>query len=292
MKKLGLVLEGGGMRGVYTSGVLDYFMEKELYFPYVIGVSAGACNALSYLSRQKGRSRDINLTFADDPRYIDVKNVFKRENVFNLDFLFNDISKKLIPFDYERFEKAEEKFVVCCTDCNTGKPVYFDKDSCSDIFNAVMASSSLPFVNFPVKLEGKTLLDGGITDSIPIKKSIKDGNSRNVIILTRQKGYRKKPFRFRRLAKRFYPEYDKLVDAICNRYKGYNTTLDFIDRLENDRRAFVIRPSKPLKVKRTEKDKERLKEIYKLGYEDAEKLFDDMMNWIKEENKRKNKASN
>lgn len=280
MKNLGLVLEGGGMRGLYTAGVLDFFMDKNLYFPYVASVSAGACNAVSYLSRQKGRSREINIRFANDPRYINLANLLKRKSIFGMDFIFNEVANKILPFDFKQFEKSNEKLIVCATDCHTGKAIYFDKDACDDIFLSVRASSSLPFVCEPVKFQGKTLLDGGIAEPIPIKKSILDGNTKNIIVLTRDSKYRKKPFRWGRFSRLYYPKYPQLTVAFKNRYMIYNNTLDYIDDLERNGDAFVIRPDKLVEINRIERDVSKLADLYDQGYADAHKAYDDMLRWI------------
>ncbi|QIB26320.1 patatin-like phospholipase family protein [Caloranaerobacter azorensis] len=283
MLEAGLVLEGGGMRGCYTSGVLDFFMEKDLYFPYIIGVSAGACNASSYISRQKGRSIKINLDYVQDDRYISYKNLITKRSLFGMDFIFDEIPNKLIPFDFETFNKAKEKFIIVATDCKIGQPVYFDKDECEDVVKAIKASSSLPFVAPIVEMNGKFLLDGGIADPLPIKKSIEDGNKKNVIVLTRNKGYRKSPFKLRKLLKVMYSEYPGLINAMLNRYKVYNSTLEYIEKLESEKKVFVIRPTKNMKVDRIERDVNKLKELYEMGYEDAKRCYDEMMNWICEE---------
>ncbi|WP_067840941.1 patatin-like phospholipase family protein [Amphibacillus sediminis] len=276
----GLVLEGGGMRGVYTSGVLDYFMEHQLYFPYVIGVSAGACNALSYLSRQKDRSRHINVTYAKDPRYINYRNLLKGQGVFNMDFLFNDIANELAPFDYDTFDKISERFVIPTTDCITGQPHYFDNSNPEIVMSAVRASSSLPLVGKPVELAGRILLDGGIVDPIPIRKSIADGNQKHVIILTRPKGYRKKPFRARMTARVIYPKYKKLVQALEERHHVYNETLDYVEQLEQNGDVFVIRPNEAEQVKRTEKDPDKLNQLHLAGYRAAEREFAALTQWL------------
>lgn len=280
MVKAGLVLEGGGMRGCYTSGVLDFFMEKDLYFPYIIGVSAGACNASSYISRQKGRSIKINLDYAQDDRYLSYKNLITKGSLFGMNFIFDEIPNKLIPFDFETFNKAKEKFIIVATDCKTGQPVYFDKDECEDVLKAIKASSSLPFVAPIVEMGGKFLLDGGIADPLPIKKAIEDGNKKNVIVLTRNKGYRKRPFKLKKLLKIMYSEYPGIINAMLNRYKVYNNTLEFIEKLESEKKVFVIRPTKDMKVDRIERDVNKLKELYEMGYKDAKRCYDEMMDWI------------
>lgn len=281
MEKVGLVLEGGGMRGVYTSGVLDHFMEEDLYFPYVIGVSAGACNALSYISRQVGRSREINVNYASDKRYINYRNLLKGKGIFNMDFLFNDIPNRLVPFDYEAFHAAEEKLVIPTTDCQTGQAHYFEKEDRSEkVISAVKASSSLPLVGKMVELDGKELLDGGIADPIPIKKSVEDGNEKHVIILTRPKGYQKKPFRAKVTANLVYSNHKNLVSALEKRHEIYNQSLRYIEELEAAGKAYVIRPQENEVVKRTEKDPEKLQELYLRGYNAAISHADSLKRWL------------
>jgi predicted patatin/cPLA2 family phospholipase len=282
MNQVGLVLEGGGMRGLYTCGVLDFFMEQNLYFPYIIGVSAGACNALSYVTKQKGRSRDININCVNDERYISYKNLFKHGELFGMDFMFGEVTHTLYPLDMETLENSPEKLLICATDCVTGQPTYFDRNNCNDFLTAVRASCSLPFVNKVVQLQGKYLLDGGISDSIPIKKSIKDGNVKNVIILTRNKEYRKKPFKLNFLLKKMYAEYPNLIHSITNRYQMYNTTLDYIEDLEQKGNVFVIRPTHSIHVKRAEKDPQKLLELHTQGYDHAKQIYTDLLNWLKE----------
>lgn len=283
MEQIGLVLEGGGMRGVYTAGLLDFFMEEGLYFPYVIGVSAGACNATSYISRQKGRNKIVNIDYIKDPRYISYRNLLKEKSLFGMDFIFDEIPNRLTPFDYDRFYSSEQRFVITTTDCHTGKPVYFEKHSCSNILSVLRASSSLPFLAQPVEYEGFTLLDGGVSDPIPVKKSIEDGNLRNVIVLTRNKGYRKKPFKMKLLARKMYPDYECLVGSLFRRHEVYNETLDYIEKLESENKAFVFRPSSPIKVSRIEKDRKKLDSLYEMGYEDAKRSICKLKEWMDNE---------
>jgi len=281
MKNIGLVLEGGGMRGLYTAGVLDVFMNNNIYFPYVIGVSAGACNAASYISRQIGRNKRVILDYIGDPRYMSYRNFFKEGNLFGTDFVFNEIPNKLIPFDYHTYNNSKETFVIVATDCNRGTPVYFYKKNGHDVLNQLKASSSLPFLSPIVDINGMKLLDGGIVDSIPIKKSIEDGNKKNVIILTRDKNYRKKPFKGNFVSKKVYKNYENIVQAINNRYKIYNETLDYIEELELSGKAFVIRPKESLQIGRLEKNKVKLEKLFNQGYYDSENCFNKLSEWIK-----------
>ena len=280
MCKVGLVLEGGGMRGVYTTGVLDYFMEQNLYVPYVVGVSAGACNALSYVSKQIGRSKKSTIGSIDDPRYINYKNLFQHGYLLHMDLIFDEIPNQTIPFDYDAFYNSEMECVIGTTNCRTGKPMYFHKKDCKDLMMVCRASSSLPFFSPIVDIDDEPLLDGGIADSIPIKKSIQDGNEKHIVVLTRNKGYRKNPTRMRRLIKKVYPQFPNLQEAIINRYQVYNETIDLVEQLENENKVFVIRPTQPVKIGRVEKNVEKLTEFYNCGYEDAKFDFKNLKEWI------------
>lgn len=281
MENIGLVLEGGGMRGLYTSGVLDFFMEKNLYFPYVIGVSMGACNGASYISRQKGRNKKININYINDPRYLSCRNLIRRKGLFGIDFVYDELPNKLEIFDTKTFNEAKEKFIIGTTNCDNGEPVYFEKTDCgSSINDIIRASSSLPFLSPIVRHKGLNLLDGGVIDPVPIKKSIKDGNNKNVIVLTRNKGYEKKPFKMKFLAKTIYPKYKGLVEAMVNRYRIYNETIKYIEELEKEGKVFIIRPKETLEVKRIEKDKKKLLNLYNQGYEEANQYYDKLEKWV------------
>lgn len=281
MKEIGLVLEGGGMRGVYTAGVLDFFMEKDLYFPYVIGVSAGACNAASYISKQTGRSKKINIKYIKNPKYLSIRNLILEKSIFGIKFVYDELPNRLEPFDYKTFQDSQQKFVIGTTDCITGEAVYFEKNNCREnILQVIRASSSLPLLAPMVKIKDKVLLDGGLADSIPVKKAMEDGYLKNIIILTRNKEYRKEPTKLTGLIKFKYKKYPKLIDTIFNRYKVYNKTLDYIISLEEKEQVFVIRPSSDLKVDRLEKNPDKLAALYQLGYEDAKKNYNKIVDWI------------
>lgn len=283
MGNVGLVLEGGGMRGLYTCGVLEYFMEKDLYFNYIIGVSAGACNAVSYISRQKGRNEKVNINFVKDWHYLSFRNFIREKSIFGMNFIFNEIPTKHVPFDFEAFCNSSCKFVVGVTDCKTGKPLYFNKEDITEGFHALRATASLPMIAPIVNFKGHELLDGGISDSMPIHKSIEDGNTKNIIVLTRNKGYKKSPVKFSKLIKLKYSKYPLLVDTIMNRYKKYNETLDYIEQIESEGRAIVIRPSKELEVGRFEKNPQKLQNLMKNGYEDAKNYYEKIIDFVEKD---------
>ncbi|KXZ40226.1 Predicted phospholipase, patatin/cPLA2 family [Alkalithermobacter thermoalcaliphilus JW-YL-7 = DSM 7308] len=272
MNGIGLVLQGGGMRGIYTSGVLDFFMEKGIYFPYTIGVSAGACNGSMYISRQMGLAKRMYLDYIDDPRYINYANILKRKSVLGMDFIFGEIPKSLNPFDLETFKNSKDKFLIVTTDCDTGKPVYFDKDDCQDIFTIIKASSSIPFITDPVDFLDMKLIDGGISDPIPIKKSIQDGNDLNVVVLTDSR-YMRKPNNIKRAVYKMCERQIKITDHILNMHRINNETIDYINDLEKEKKAVVIKPSKNIKMGIVNKNKSKLKELYELGYEDAKNSY-------------------
>ncbi len=279
MDNIGLVLEGGGMRGVYTAGVLEYFLEEQLHFNYVVGVSAGASNAASYISRQKGRNEIVNIRFVKDWRYLGIRSFIKTKSAFGMDFIFDEIPNKLVPFDFQTFYNSGCKFLIGTTDCKTGKPTYFEKADLDEKFTVLRASCSLPLLSPIVNYKGYELLDGGLSDSIPIKKSIEDGNELNVIVLTRNKGYRKKPTKYIKLFEKKYKNYPLLVETIKNRYIKYNESIDFIEKLEREGKAIVIRPSKPLEVGRMERNPLKLTALLKNGFEDAAMAYDKIINW-------------
>ena len=283
MKKIGIVLEGGGMRGIYTAGVLDFFINKNIYFPYVIGVSAGACHALNYLSGQKGRDKDIALKFLGDKRYLSFRNLIRTGEIFGFDFIFGELSEKLLPFDYETFEKSKQELVVGVTNCITGQCEYFykSKTSTDEILKVVRASSSLPFISKEVIISGKAYMDGGISSSIPLKKAIDDGCEYNIVVLTRNKGYRKKPSKLtRKLSKLKYRNFRGLSKAVGERYKKYNSELEFVEHMEKEGKVFVIRPQKHINVSRVEKDKNKIFQLYKQGYIETAQIYKDLKKWI------------
>jgi len=255
-------------------------MENDLYFNYVIGVSAGACNAASYISRQPGRNEKVIIGFIKDWRYMSLRSLIVSNSYFGMDFIFDEIPKKYVPFDFETFQKVDCKFLVGVTDCNTGKPVYLNKEDLSEGFHALRATSSLPFISPIVNFKGYELLDGGISDSIPIVKSIKDGNTKNIIILTRNKEYRKSPMKHTNLLKLKYKKYPWLIKTMINRHKSYNETLEYIEQLEREGKIIVIRPLQELKVGRLEKDPIKLQELFESGYEDAKKYYKKIMEFV------------
>ena len=284
MIKAGLVVEGGGMRGVYSSGVLDFFIEKDLFFENNYGVSAGACHLCSYLAKQYKRAFRVNVDYLDDKRYCSVHSLLKTGNLFGAEMLYDIIPNELDLFDYDTYNKNESNFYVVITDINTGKPEYVKIGDLKKDIIYVRASSSLPLLAQNVKINDKEYLDGGISDSIPIKKSIADGNKKNVVILTRDSTYRKGKNSLMPIIKLKYKKYPNFVKSMADRYIVYNEILDFIKELEDNGDVFVIRPKKPVNIGRTEKNREKLEALYNDGYNDAKDCYEELLKYLGKEN--------
>lgn len=280
MIKAGLVVEGGGMRGVYSSGVLDFFIEKDLFFENNYGVSAGACHLCSYLAKQYKRAFRVNVDYLNDKRYCSVHSLLKTGNLFGAEMLYDIIPNELDLFDYDTYNKNESNFYVVITNINTGKPEYVKIGDLKKDIIYVRASSSLPLLAQNVKINDKEYLDGGISDSIPIKKSIADGNKKNVVILTRDNTYRKGKNSLMPIIKLKYKKYPNFVKSMADRYIVYNEILDFIKELEDNGDVFVIRPKKPVNIGRTEKNREKLEALYNDGYNDAKDCYEELIKYL------------
>lgn len=268
-----LVLEGGGLRGVFTCGVLDCFMDHGVRFPFIVGTSAGACNGLSYMSGQRGRARCSNIDLMDKYHYVGFKYLLTQGCIMDYKLLFEDFPEKIIPYDYDAYFSNPTRFVMVTTNCLTGKAEYLEEKSSADrVMSIVRASSSLPFVTKITYVDGVPMLDGGIVDSIPVKYALEQGYEDIMVVLTRNKGYRKKEGKMR-AAKAFYRKYPDLQKALYERNAVYNQTMDMIERLEEQGKITVIRPLKPVEVGRVEKDTAKLAALYDEGYEIAEQLL-------------------
>ena len=283
MKKVGLVLEGGAMRGVYTAGVLDFFLKKEIFFPYIAAVSAGACQSLSYVSGQVSRNKKVAMKYVTDKRYLSFQNFIKTGGVFGLDFMFGDIVETLVPFDFQAFKNSKQELAIGATNCITGKIDYFYKseNSIKELFQACIASSSMPLAAKEVFIHGIPYMDGGIAESMPIYQALKDGYEKNIIVLTRNKGYRKRASKtIMLLANKKYKNYPNFLKAIENRYRIYNDTIDFIENLEKQKKVLIIQPTQPVTVKRMEKDRKKLLEFYKQGYFNTKEKYEEIKKFI------------
>lgn len=279
--KTGLVLEGGGKRGIYTAGVLDVFLENGISFDGVIGVSAGAIHGCSYVSEQMGRSIRYNLKYGNDYRFMSFLSWLLTGNVVDTKFCYHTLPEKLDPFDNQTFMNSKTDFYVVCSNVETGKPEYIlCKDMVKEI-DYLRASASLPFVSRIVKLNGKKYLDGGITDSIPFAAFKEMGYDKLVVITTRPKLYRKKPFIWTWLAKLRYKKYPKFIEAILNRHKMYNQEVEKLQKLEESGEVLVIRPSRLVKISKMEKDLGKVDEMYRLGREDAYQMLDNVLGYLR-----------
>ncbi len=284
LTKTALIIEGGGLRGVYASGALHFLMEKEIRFPYVIGVSMGACNAANYVSWQVERNRIVSINYVNDPRYISYVRLITRGELFGMDFIFDTIPNVLVPFDYQTFRENGVRLITGVTDCRTEETLYYEKkDLGEDYLHILKASCSLPFMAKPVHYKGRILMDGGLSDSIPIRKSMEDGNTKHVLLLTRPKGYRKRPSPFTPFIYLRYPRFRGLCRAFSNRHIGYNETMDLIERLEEEGRVFVIRPSEAIPVGRAESDKRKLYAAYDKGYNEASLSYGELRSYLLKE---------
>jgi predicted patatin/cPLA2 family phospholipase len=281
VKETGLVLEGGGMRGLYTAGVLEYFMEQNLYFPYIIGVSAGACMAATYVSRQKGRNRRVNIDLVSDHRFVSFRNLLTKRQLFGMDFLFDEIPNRIVSFDFETFFQSNEQFIVGTTDCKTGKPAYFSKiEHGENMLMLIRASSSLPFIAPPVQYNGHSLLDGGLADPIPLKKSQQDGNRKNVIISTKSVTYQQKQNVFSPFLVKLYKSHPEIAKLLGEQTKIFNETKAYIESEKKKRTTFVIQPSITLPVRTIERNQNRLTELYELGYHDAKNQYKELTDFL------------
>ncbi|AKG03462.1 patatin family protein [Salimicrobium jeotgali] len=273
MEQTGLVLEGGGSRGIYTAGVLNRLMKAGIYLPYVNGVSAGACNGSSYVARQLDRNRAVLIDYVKHPDYLSLRNLLRKRQLFGMDFLFDTLPNRLEPFDYHTFAQAKEEFEIGTTDCVTGEAVFFDKENYNEHMLTLMrASSSLPMVAPPVPFNNRMLMDGGIADPIPLMRSISRGNRKNVVVLTQVRDYYKKPQSVGWYMKRKYREYPGLLRAMEKRHIVYNETLDYIREEERKGNVFVISPSHAPGVGRVERNKGKLTTLYERGIRDTQEL--------------------
>lgn len=275
-----LIVEGGGMRGAYVTGVLDFFLENSIQFSACYGVSAGAGHACSYLSNQKGRAIRVNTQYIANPRYAGFRTLLKTGDFFDSQFIYETLPASVDPYDYDAFSANSTKFFAVATNLETGAPEYFPIRDLKVDMRKVVASSSLPFLSRIVTIDGKHYLDGGVSDSIPFKKAQADGYKKIVVILTRDISYKKKPFQFKKLLQLKYGKFPKFVEAVLNRANKYNQTLEEIKTAEKKGDIFVIRPSEELRVGRLERNKAKLQNLHSLGFKDAFNEKQSLLNYL------------
>lgn len=275
--KTAMVLEGGAMRGMFTAGVLDVLMENHITTDVTVGVSAGAAFGSNFKSGQIGRSIRYNVRFCRDKRYCSFWSLLFTGNLYGKKFCYHTLPNKLDVFDADSFQKSPMDFYVVCTDVVTGNPLYKKIEKADDIaYEWFRASASLPLVSEIVEIEGKKLLDGGISDSIPIKFAESIGCEKSIVILTQPKSYIKKPTSMMGIMNRIFKKYPKMIKALENRHIMYNDTLKYIEKREKDGSALVIRPKEALIIKRVEHKKENLEAVYKLGREIAQERLEEI----------------
>ncbi len=281
--RVGLVLEGGGMRGAYTAGVLDAFLDQGVDFQYVIGVSAGANAGADYVVEQRERNHKMFVELAAEPRYMGWSNLLRERSWFGMRYLFETAPDEVAPFDYEALRATSRTLVVAATDCATGQPAYFchrDYDPRYFIHTVHRASCSLPLLSPPVSLGGRLYVDGGVSAPIPVERAFSDGNARNVVVLTRNAGHRKDNPLLNLLVRLALARYPAVGRTMRQRNRRYNACLARLAELERDGRVYIIRPVAPLVVGRMERDVRRLESLYRQGYSEASEHMPELRKWM------------
>lgn len=279
--KTGLVLEGGGMRGLFTAGVMDVMMEKGIRFDGIVGVSAGASFGCNYKSHQIGRVLRYNVRFKDDPRYMGLRSLFRTGNLVAAEFSYHTLPKELDVFDFEAYNSDPAEFHVVCTDVETGEPVYQRLDYMDDKgLEWIRASASMPLVSKPVEIDGRLLLDGGISDSIPLKYFQEQGFERNLVILTQPKGFYKKKTKLMPLFHLFSSRYPAIIQAMSRRHLMYNEELAYLEEQESLGRILLVYPQETLPIGRTEQNEEKMRRIYAMGRAKAEEMLPEIQAFV------------
>lgn len=280
-----LVLEGGALRGVFSAGVTDVLLEKELKFAYVNGVSAGTMCGMNYVSGQAGRMFRINMEYLHDRRYMDLnpRHILRKREIFSFDFVFGELSDKLVPFNYQAFDQSPQRFEVVATRCKTGRPEFFEKGKCSDIRKAVIASSSMPMFSKMADVDGKKYLDGGVSLPIAYRRAMDQGYHKVVLILTREEGYRKKPVSSvqKKAYERYFAPLPELLESIYEIPDRYNRMQEEISDLEKQGKIFVLRPKNHVTVSRTERDMRKLAALYEEGRSVAKEQMEQLIDYLK-----------
>lgn len=277
--KIGLVLEGGAMRGMFTAGVLDVLLDEQIAVDGAVTVSAGALFGINYPAKQRGRVLRYNLKYLHDKRYMGWHSLFTTGNVVNKAFAFYELPFTLDPFDQATFAASQIDFWVTLTNIETGEPEYVKITDAFAQMEALRATSAMPMVSRVVEIEGKKYLDGGISDSIPLDKAITLGYDKIIVILTRPLDYRKKPSN-NWLFKLFYHNYPKLIERWANRYAEYNQAVEKVIEMEKAGKIFVIRPSESLDISRLEKDLAKVQAMYDLGVKDGQAALSELKDYL------------
>ncbi len=283
MIKATMVLEGGATRGVFTSGALDYLMERDVYFSHVIGVSAGSCNGVDYVSKQIGRTRDCMIHKEKEySYYYGFRKFIREKSILDMDMVFDKYPNEIFPFDYDTYFASDIECEIVTTNCETGKAEYMTEDKERErLMKICRASSSMPLISPMVNIDGVPYLDGGLADSVPVGRALKKGNEKIVVVLTRNPGYRKKPVKkvVARMYKGAYHSYPELVRTTIRRNAKYNRQMEQVERLEREGKIYVLRPLIPT-VSRLEKDYDMLMNFYEHGYCLMKREFDGLMRYL------------
>lgn len=281
MSKTGLIVEGGGMRGVFGCGVLDAFLENSIKFPYGIGVSAGSANLASFITEQEGRNYRFYTNYAFDERYMGIKNFVTTGSFFGMDYIYTELTQTVDPINFEKLKNTDMEYYVVAVDAVTSKPVYFSKEDVrkheGDIFKA---SSAVPAMCKPIEIDGKLYFDGGVADSIPVKRALADGCDKVVAVLTRPRGYVKKPEMGKPIYSEMLKEYPAIIKAMNVRHYIYNTTLEYLFRLEKEGRAFIFCPDETDNVTLISRNKEELITLYNQGRVSAERQMEKLREFL------------
>ena len=275
MKDSCIVLEGGGLRGAFTSGVLEFLIEKGINFDRVIGVSAGACVGASFLSGQRGRNRKVNVEYPSDSRYMGLRHLITTGSYFNMKFVFGELPQKLVPFDKAAFYDNPAGFDVVTTSLSDGRSVIFSKEEMKNfgLDNILVASSSIPLLSRPATLGGKQYFDGGVSDSIPVRVAFSQ-HKKCAVVLTRPRGYRKEKSGWMLLPRFVFRRHPQFLKTLLSRNEAYNQTLDFCDQMEKEGKLFIIAPSPQYTIGRAEKNPERRMLLYQHGYDAMSNEFE------------------
>lgn len=283
-RNVGLVLEGGAMRGIFTAGVIDVLMENEITFPSLTGVSAGAAFGCNYKSKQPGRVLRYNLEYCREPKYCSFRSLFKTGDLFGAEFCYHTIPDELDKFDKRTFDENPMRFYIVATDVETGKPHYQRIDRADNgCYEWIRASASMPLVSRIVEIDGGKYLDGGVSDSIPLSFAERE-YERNIVVLTRPRDYEKQPASMMWLFRRKLKKYPKMLEAVQNRYLMYNKQRDYVFSREKSGSALVICPEKPLEIGRIEHDRNKIQQTYELGRQAAEARLDEIRRFIENGN--------
>lgn len=275
MQKTGLVLEGGGLRGMFTGGVIDAMIDEDINFDGMIGVSAGALFGCNLKSRQKGRALRYNVKLRKDPRYMGLRSLIKTGDIVGAEFSYHVVPFEIDPFDGETFRQNPMDFWLVATDILTGEPVYHQmKEFTHHELEWMRASGSMPAVSHPVEVDGRVLLDGGMVDAIPLKAFQRMGYGRNVVVLTQPRDYFKKKTKLVWIIKQFTKKYPKVAEVMARRHEMYNEELEYIASQEKAGNALLIYPDKPLKIGRTELNEKKMRRVHHQGYEAAQQMME------------------